>query len=379
MQKNKLAVMFLTLIIMIAITPFIFSKLMNSKYDTMLLKLSQNEGLKIKEKEDKSTYLITDRYFEVKIPGKTLHIPGVRYIVADIETKFKNLPVTQVEFDGVIKDVVFVDRKDNEIFPEFLKGIKFVVITPDFRVYRYKILDEDKNVRGVEFSLKGINGIFNLANKENNLKGRLIKIANTQMGLEIRDFSQQAYFTKNFSQNLKYSLFIKGPNLDIKVLNENDFYKISLNKDVNLSFRSAFNKLSINNGFFEVDNFNGKLSLLNLDKAVLSSDVNKKLEILNKGFRGDFELDVKNIRFIQNLGFIQAKGEFQILPGNNVEKLRNNNFDFVNAKFYIKTSPKIYEAIKNFAPEFKRFFKVKNKKVEANIEIKKGKIEVKSN
>jgi len=74
-----------------------------------------------------------------------------------------------------------------------------------------------------------------------------------------------------------------------------------------------------------------------------------------------------------------ARGEFKVLAGNNIAKIKQNKIDFINAKLHIETSPKIYEAIKNFAPEFKRFFKVKNKKVEANIEIKKGKVEVKSN
>ena len=69
-MKNRFVVMFITFIVMILLTPIIFSKLMNSKFNTMLLKIQQQKGIIIKEIKDKSTYLTTDRIFDVKIPGK---------------------------------------------------------------------------------------------------------------------------------------------------------------------------------------------------------------------------------------------------------------------------------------------------------------------
>jgi len=378
MQKNKLIVIFLTLIIMIAVTPFIFSKLMNSKYDTMLLNIKQNYGVKIKENQDKSSYLTTDRYFEVKIPGKTLNIPGVKYVVADIETKFKNLPVTNVEFDGVIKDVVFINPRDNEIFPKFLRGIKFIVITPDFKVYRYRILDTDKNVEGVKFVLKGINGIFNLPEKENKTNGKLVEIANNQILLKIKNFEEIQSAKNGFSQQFKYNIELKAPKFDLNVTNAKDGYSVKFTqKFANVSSHTDVKEILANNGFFEINSFKADINVNHLDKNSIMAlrEGKKNYEFLNKGFDGNFDLNIKNIRFMQDLGFIFAKGEFKILPGNNVEKLHKNRIDFVNAKFHIEISPKIYEAISNFAPEFKRFFKLQNNKAVANINIVKVEIE----
>jgi len=378
MQKNKLIVIFLTLIIMIAVTPFIFSKLMNSKYDTMLLNIEQNYGVKIKENQDKSSYLTTDRYFEVKIPGKTLNIPGIKYIVVDIETKFKNLPVTNVEFDGIIKDVVFINPKDNEIFPKFLRGIKFVVITPDFKVYRYRILDTDKNVEGVKFVLKGINGIFNLPEKENKTDGKVLEIANKQMSLKIKNFEEIQNAKNGFSQQFKYNIELKAPKFDLNVTNAKDSYALKFTqKFANVSSHSYIKNISVNHGLFEVNNFKIDTYIRHLDKnSVMDLREGKKnYEFFNKGFDGNFDLNIKNIRFMQDLGFVLAKGEFKILPGNNIEKLHNNKIDFINLTLHIEISPKMYEVLYNFAPAFKKFFKLQNNKAVADINIVKGEIE----
>lgn len=68
-MKNKLLIMFLTFLVMIGVTPLIFDKLMNAKFNKMLENVKK-DGFEVIQIEDKSTYLQTDRIFKVVIPGQ---------------------------------------------------------------------------------------------------------------------------------------------------------------------------------------------------------------------------------------------------------------------------------------------------------------------
>ena len=109
-MKNKLIIMLVTFIVLIAITPFVFSKLMNAKFDEMLDNL-RKDGIEIKLIEDKSSYIQTDKLFLVTIPekfliNKDIALEGVKSVTLEIETKFKNLPITDVLFLGKVKKLI---------------------------------------------------------------------------------------------------------------------------------------------------------------------------------------------------------------------------------------------------------------------------------
>ena len=104
MNKSKIIVMGITFIVLILITPLVFSKLMNAKFNQMLKKY-ENEGYSIKLIKDKSSYIQTDKVFEVLIPGKKVNL-NVNDINITLEVKFKNLPVTNVVFEGVVNSIL---------------------------------------------------------------------------------------------------------------------------------------------------------------------------------------------------------------------------------------------------------------------------------
>ena len=109
-MKNKLIIMLVTFIVLIAITPFVFSKLMNSKFNKMLDNL-RKDGIEIKLIEDKSSYIKTDKLFLVTIPEKFLvkqNLEGIKSIVLKVEAQFKNLPVTDVLFWVKLKKLLYL-------------------------------------------------------------------------------------------------------------------------------------------------------------------------------------------------------------------------------------------------------------------------------
>ena len=118
MKNNKLIVMIITFIILIGLTPLIFSKFMNARFNTMLLKLQQNRGIVAKEIKNKSSYLTTDRVFEVTIPGSVLKQKKIKSITLRMEVKFKNLPVSNVWSHNVIHNIKL---QNEETIPFFKK------------------------------------------------------------------------------------------------------------------------------------------------------------------------------------------------------------------------------------------------------------------
>ena len=133
-MKNKLIVMILTFAVMIALTPLVFSKLMNAKFNQMIENLNK-EGIKVEVIKDKSSYLQTDKILSVEIPKKYLNNTFEK-VNLEVEAKFKNLPVTNVLFLGNIKNVKLMPqfaKYENEI-NEFLK--KYIKLIDLFYFHR---------------------------------------------------------------------------------------------------------------------------------------------------------------------------------------------------------------------------------------------------
>ena len=133
-MKNKLIVMILTFAVMIVLTPLVFSKLMNAKFNQMIENLNK-EGIKVEVIKDKSSYLQTDKILSVEIPKKYLN-NAFESINLEVEAKFKNLPVTNVLFIGNIKNVNLMpqfEKYENEI-NEFLK--KYIKLIDLFYFHR---------------------------------------------------------------------------------------------------------------------------------------------------------------------------------------------------------------------------------------------------
>jgi hypothetical protein len=154
-MKNKLVVMFLTVLVMIAVTPLIFSKLMNAKLEKMVENLNK-EGYKVKLIEDKSGYLKTDKVFLVDISGKKLNNQLIDNLEFKIETSFYNLPVTKVDFKGVLKKIDLTSKEYNYDINSLLNNkIKFTATTPNFKIYSYKLDDINLPIDNSKINIKG--------------------------------------------------------------------------------------------------------------------------------------------------------------------------------------------------------------------------------
>ncbi len=391
-MKNKIVIMFLTLVVMIFATPLVFEKLMNSKFDTMLLNLQQQKGIVIKEIKNKSSYLTTDRIFEVTIPGSAINQKEIKYIKLITEATFKNLPVTNVFFHNTVKDVVLV--KQGEI--PFLKdNFVFDVVTPDFKHYKYRVLDKNIDINGVEIGWSAFKGIYvhnkEFKNEDGNIK-ILIKKNNATISFNhfISDYLKVG---NKIEQNAGLKdIQIKSPRFNGEIKNINSQSETVLKKDTLDSVSNLLvEDVNINN-LFKLKDLKINAKIYGLDKKAIQELQNgndetsqKSLKVLlNRGFNGNIKLRVKDLAFMQDLGFLNADINFSIEKGNNVEKINNNDLSFLNLNAKIVASPKLGAIIMMSEPKLGSFIKNENNKSIVIIKINKGKIyingkEIKSN
>jgi hypothetical protein len=168
MNKQKYIVMGLTFLILIVLTPLIFSKLMNAKLNKMVENLNK-EGYSVKLIKDKSSYLKTDKVFLVDISGDKLNNQLIDNLEFKIETTFNNLPVTKVDFRGVLERIDLTVKEYNDEINTLLdRKIKFIATTPNFRVYDYKIEDINLPLSQAKVKIKGIKGIFEYSDIKTN-------------------------------------------------------------------------------------------------------------------------------------------------------------------------------------------------------------------
>jgi len=389
-MNKKLTVMIFTFLVMIAITPFIFGKLMNSRYNQMLDDL-RAKGIEIKIVDDKSSYLQTDKVLEVTVPSKLLNSQGlIEKVKLNIETKFKNLPVTNVVFLGKIDRVVLNGefKKFEKDFNEFLqKHIEFVVTTPNFRdyTYRFKDIKIDKDpILGIEH----ITGMFKykgLIKNRLNIKDAYIK--DKKGFIEIKNFknefegNEKEYFSKtDFNVNVNLNTF------KLQVDNISSITKTVLNDIAKVNSTFKFKTLNIPNAL-NADTFKLKTEIKGIKTDVLKQlaqakeyEKDKYLEkIFKKGFDVNIESTLKNVKIMQrDLGGYTLDLKLKFLPTDNLqEKINTSDLDFINAKLHLVTTPEIANIIMNTLPRSAFLFalaKKENGSVILNLEFKDGKL-----
>ncbi|WP_024789319.1 hypothetical protein [Lebetimonas sp. JH292] len=388
-MKNKLVVMFLTLLIMIAITPFVFSKLMNSKFDTMLLSLQQQQGIKIKEIKNKSGYLKTDRIFLVDIPGKKLNNNFIKDLYFKVETTFNNLPVTKVNFKGVLEKIDLNDKADEaKINTLFDKKIKFFATTPNFKVYTYKFEDINLPFNHINAGVKDIKGILEyseIVNNKLNIGDVYLKMKNVL--LEIKNIKNSSFYKKdNFKSENNFNVFLNFGKNRFQIENIHTLTNTDFKGKTNIISKFSFDKFI--SDYLNINQFMLNVNISKLDtKSLISiantNDVNitKELtfELLKKGFEINLNSKVKNIEVAKkDLGYFLIDADLKIKPDNNLQKdLEENNLSFLNSHIYYESSPEIATVLMNLFPKSAFVFALAGKKggkVILNINLKNSKL-----
>ncbi len=386
-NRIKLIAMLFTFIVLILATPFIFDKLMNSKFNTMLIKVQQQNGIVIKEIENKSNYLNTDKVYEVVIPGEVLGSNEIKYIKLLTEVKFKNLPVTNVIFHNIVKKFVLKNGKE----VKFLENnFVFDVITPDFKHYKYKVVDKKVKENSLEISWAGFNGECIYPKECKNEDGN-ISIVHTVNNSKISLIGIKSAFLKEknrFEQTSSLKKFaINAPNTMVEI-NDISSKNIKIDKQNKVDITSELKVKNANaNNVLKIDNAYSKVEFKDINKSAFNvSDDEKRLQIiLDSGFRGDANLDIKNIFFMQPLGFLKADSNFSVKPGKNLEKLQyGGDLDFINLDATIIASKNLASLLLVSNPQLASLVKIDKDKAIIKIKIYRGKIyingkEIKSN
>ena len=380
-MKNKLIVMFLTFIVLIILTPLIFEKLMNSKFDSMLLRFSQQNGIKIKEIKNNSSYLTTQRVFDVIVPGSAIDQNEIKYIEFQTDIKFKNLPITNVEFLNVLKKIVL---KNNKTIPFIKDKIKILVITPDFKVYKYKIFNNkiDMPKADITLSWQNFNGVYDEKTKTLKNENGLIEFKNTLNRLKIYNIKTFLQDTNNLKlQQLHFNADFSNPKLKAQIVNFNSKSSLKFSNDtVNIDSNTNLDKINVNN-MFKLNNLSSDFKLNGIDKNIYEKIKNKKYtkkdidELLEKGFKGKFDLNIKNIFFMQNLGFVNLKSTFSIKNAN-LNQINSKKIDFLDLNVTFETSPEFINIAGNFFKPIKQMAKIENNKAVIKIVINKGNINI---
>ena len=380
-MKNKLTVMIVTFVILIGITPLIFGKLMNSRFNTMILNLQQNKGVLIKEVKNKSSYLTTDRIFEVTIPGSVLNQKEIKYIKLLTDVTFKNLPVTNVKFLSTVKKVVLIN---NNSVPLIDNKIKVLVMTPDFKVYKYRVFDNSINLKDGKtvVNWKKFGGIYDKENKTFKNENGLIEFKNLFNKLKIyniRTFLQNLNNKK--VQQMHFDVNFSNKKLNINIANFNVNSKLNiLNNNIKLSSTAKCDEINANN-ILKISKINSDFQINDIDKKLYKKIQNKNYtqkdinELLKKGFNGKFNLNIKDIFFMKDLGFLKLNSNFSIKNGS-IEKINNNDLSFLDLNMSLKTSPELINIVSNFFKPIKQIVVIRNNEAIVNVIINKGNINI---
>jgi hypothetical protein len=390
-MKNKLIVMGLTFVILIALTPLIFGKLMNSKYNQMLNSLRE-KGIKIKVVADKSSYLKTDKILDVVIPSKILNSDGiVENLKLKVETKFNNLPVTNVLFLGKVEKVTLSQgfkAYEPEVDTFVKKYISFVVTTPNFKNYAYSIRDININDK-VQIGVENIKGTFAFGDIiKNNINIADIYIKDKKGLIEIKNFKNSFEQNKNGSYSKStFNVTTEFKPFKLQIDNVCSTLKTVISKKVDVISTLGFASLKSPN-IADVDKFKISAEIKDVDKKILekiSKAKNKNErekyidEAFEKGFAININSSVKNIDAMkQKLGYYDLSLNIKFLPVKNIQqKINSDDLKFIQAKMHFITTPRIATILMNIYPKSAFLFalaKKKNGNIELNLELKDGKL-----
>jgi len=388
MKNSKLAVMFLTFLVMIALTPLIFSKLMNAKYNSMLNDL-RSQGVVIKEIQDKSTYLKTDKIYDVVIPGKLINAENIiNQLHLKVETLFNNLPVTDVKFKGNVTKAQLAENfapMQDDIGSFLKKYVKFTVTTPNFKNYAYRF--EDINVKDIpEFGAKTIKGVFqNGTVKKNTLNINDIYLKDKSLLFEIKNFKNT--FEGDVNDSYTTSRFNINAKLNRLTANATDVFsktKTVIHKTLFIDTSLGFNRLIISDAA-DASGFKLHAQLKGIEtellKKMASAPENEKdfyiEQIFEKGFNINIASNLKNLKIShKDYGYFDMTFNLEFLPTQNIkQKIDNDDIDFVNAKLHLETSPEIAMMLMNALPQSAFLFAFAKKEkgiVKLDIELRSG-------
>jgi hypothetical protein len=389
MNKQKYLVMGITFLILIAITPFIFSKLMNAKLNKMVEALN-NQGYHIKLLKNKSSYLKTDKIFLVDIPGEKLNNQLIDNLELKIEILFNNLPVTKVDFKGILEKIDLVTKEYNDNINSLLdKKIKFIATTPNFKVYDYKFEDINLPVGNAKINVKGIKGIYEYSNIiSNKLTINDISFIANNLLVEIKNIKNSSFYEKNSikSQN-NFNFYLKAQNDNIQINNVKIFSKSLIEKKTSVITKISFDKF-LSDNFINMDNFIFNLNILNLDTPtliLLAKEQNPQkrrkltINVLKKGFDIHLRSQAKNVKFANSkLGYYFVNANLKVLPGFNLEEnIKTDNLKFLNSTIHYESTPEMATLFMNIFPQSAFVFalaKKKNGKVILDISLKNSKL-----
>jgi hypothetical protein len=388
MNKQKYIVMGLTFLILIVLTPLIFSKLMNAKLNKMVENLNK-EGYSVKLIKDKSSYLKTDKVFLVDISGDKLNNQLIDNLEFKIETTFNNLPVTKVDFRGVLERIDLTVKEYNDEINTLLdRKIKFIATTPNFRVYDYKIEDINLPLSQAKVKIKGIKGIFEYSDiKTNKLLIDDVSFIANNLLIEIKNIKDNSFYKKNDIKNEnRFDFYLTAANNKIQINNVKISTHSLIDKKTSVISKVSFDKFVSN--FLNMDNFIFNLNLLNLDTSILiaiANEINPQkrdlltLELLKKGLEIKLKSQAKKIEVMnKNLGFYVVDANLKILPDSNLEEdIKTNNLKFLNSTIHYESTPEIATLFMNLYPRSSFVFalaKKENGKVILDIVLKDSKL-----
>ncbi|GAX87827.1 conserved hypothetical protein [Lebetimonas natsushimae] len=388
MNKQKYLIMGITFLILIAITPFVFSKLMNAKLNKMVENLNK-EGYSVKLIKDKSSYLKTDKVFLVDIPGDKLNNQLVDNLKFKIETTFNNLPVTKVDFKGVLEKIDLTAKEYNdEINSLFDKKIKFTAVTPNFKVYDYKLEDINLPVGNAEVNIKGIKGIFEYSDiKNNKLSIDDISFITDNLLIEMKNIRNNSFYKKNNIKNENsFDFYLKVANNNIQINNVKISTNSLIDKKTSVISKISFDKFISN--FLNMDNFMFNINVLNLDTPALIAVANEidpqkrdllTLNLLKKGLEINLQSQAEKIEVMnKSLGFYLVDANLKVLPDPNLqEDIKTNNLKFLDSTIHYESTPEIATLFMNLFPKSAFLFalaKKTNGKVILDISLKNSKL-----
>ncbi|WP_457563289.1 hypothetical protein [Caminibacter pacificus] len=393
MKNSKLLVMFITFAVMIAITPFIFNKLMNAKFNQMLDNLKK-EGVVIKELKSKSTYLTTDRVFDVEVPQKVLGDNGIKYIKLRVEAVFKNLPVTDVKFFGKVKKVELqgLSPKDKEKINSIIKDkIEFLVVTPNFKTYKYKVFDKKFSIENTPYIIgyEGVNGVVYAKSgliKETTNIPKLYLSDNKNFLFQINSLKESSVSEANVSKSTaNMNAFIKIKDKKVLINNINVTSVSEIAKRTSGIVKTSISEINIFNQAF-LKNINVDFEIKNLYYPIFQKlqnnpkpDEKDVIALLEKGLNIKYALNIKDIKVKnKDLGFIDMNLKVNMKPTQGIkEKLDQKNFDFVDLTFNLKTTPEIEMILMNSIPQSAFAFAAADKKngiIDLQIEFKNNEV-----
>ena len=375
-MKNKLMVMIITFVILIGLTPFFFAKLMNAKFDKMLLNL-QHKGLHITQLLDKSSYLKTDRVFEVIIPGNVLKQKNIKSIKLLTEVKFKNLPVTNVYFHNILKNIIFLSGKEIPVLKKH--HIVFNVTTPDFKTYAFVV----EPVKYGTFFLSPIKGTFQINKDISRININAISLKDKKVRFYIDNFSSVTEKNKNlFKTENRFNLHLQFMDKNISVNNVDILSSLKISEKTDVNLKLSFRKLDFSK-IISADDFDAKIRIYDLNsnlfnRAIKSKDKNLTLALLAEGFKSELDASLKNLMFLGlDQGGFKLNIKVVFYKAKNLEDFEKNFKSHLALNIKADVSENFAKMLRDSFPVTRQFLNIppdKNGIIHFNIHLDRGSI-----